>query len=438
MAKQKKHHTVLVIDASGRGSALVHKYSQSPHIKQIIAIPGNDLMQINSQKPVKIFPSLKTTSVPDIIDICKKYKVDLVDVAQDDAVAAGLVDELVKHKFNVIGPTRLAGQIEWDKAWARDFMKKYKIPIPLYKICKSQKVGIDFIKKQKDRSWFVKAAGLALGKGAIPAKNRQEAVSAIRQMGNFGKAGETFVIEQWLEGEEFSMFAICDGKTFQIIGAAQDHKRLYDGDVGPNTGGVGCSTPPFIVNKNVYEQGKLIIKKTVEGLANEKRIYKGVLYLGAIVVGKKVFVIEFNARWGSPEAEVIVPGIQNDLFEIGINVAKSQLNKVKIKTDGRARVAITGSLRPGATNKKREMYGIKEVIRLPGITLYGTRITQSNNRYFVSSGRLFHVVGEGKNIIEARRKAYGAISMMSIEENTLHFRTDIGWRDVERFYDTQN
>ena len=429
---------VLVVDGSGRGAALVHKYSQSPRVKTIVAVPGNDLMQINTQKIVKTFPLLKTTSVSEIIGICKKYEVDLIDVAQDNAVEAGLADMLIKHKFNVVGPTRLAGQIEWDKAWARDFMKKYKIPIPLYKVFNSQKKAIEFIEKQREKFWFIKAAGLAEGKGAIPANNKEEAISAIKQMEQFGKAGETFVIEEWLRGEEFSMFAISDGKTFQIVGMAQDHKRLYSGDSGPNTGGMGCSTPPFVVDKNIYKQAKLIIKQTIDGLAKEGRVYKGIIYLGAIVVGKKVFVIEFNARWGSPEAEVIVPGIQNDLFTLGINVVNSQLNKVKIKTDGRARVTVTGSLRPGIDAKKRELFGIKEILKLPQITLYGTRVTQEKDRFFVSSGRLFHITAVGKNVIEARQRAYEAMSLLSIEGNNLHFRTDIGWRDMERFYDTQN
>ncbi len=151
-----KTATVVVIDSGGRGAALVYKYSLSPQVKKIIAIPGNDLMQINSKLPVLTFKSLKTTNIPEIIEVCKKHKVDLVDVAQDSAVEVGLVDSLVKQNFNVIGPTKAAGQIEWDKAWARDFMKKYNLPIPIYKVCSSEKEGIDFIKTQNNKKWFIK------------------------------------------------------------------------------------------------------------------------------------------------------------------------------------------------------------------------------------------------------------------------------------------
>ncbi|MBI2613923.1 MAG: phosphoribosylamine--glycine ligase [Candidatus Levybacteria bacterium] len=429
---KKKGNTVLVIDGGGRGAVLVHKYSQSPHVSKIIVIPGNDLMKINSQKPVKIFPNLKTTSLKEILKISKKEKVDLADVAQDNAVETGLVDKLTKEKFNVVGPTHAAGQIEWDKAWAREFMKKYKIPSPDYHIFNSQKKAINFINKNPSKRFFIKASGLAEGKGAIPAENAKEAIKAIKQMDRFGKSGETFVIEEWLVGEEFSMFAITDGSTFQILGCAEDYKRLYDRDLGPNTGGIGCITPTSVVNKKIYKQGELIFKKTVLGLASEKRPYKGVLYLGGMVVEGKVFVIEFNARWGDPEAEVLVPGIENDFFELSMNVAQGNLRNFKIIVDGKSRVAVTGSLRPGAINKKRELFGIEKALRLKGITLYGARVTKDKDKYFVSSGRLFHVVGEGKAVIEARKRAYDAMFLLSIEGNNLHFRTDIGWRDVKR------
>ncbi len=430
----KKNNTVLIVDAWGRGAALVHKYSLSRHVGKIIVVPGNELMQINSKKPVKIFPHLTTTSVKEILEIAKLEKVDLVDAAQDNAIEAGLVNQLNKLKIPVVGPTREAGQIEWDKAWARNFMEKNKIPSPKFRVFTSKKTAKEFINKNPKQKFFIKAAGLAEGKGAIPVENSKQAHDAIEQMSKFGKAGETFVIEQWLTGEEFSMFAITDGKTFQIVGSAQDHKRLYDGDVGSNTGGIGCSTPPLVVNKNIYEQAEIIIKKTIEGLAAEGRSYKGVLYLGAIVVEKKVYVIEFNARWGSPEAEVLVPGIKNDMFEVGLLVSEGKLEKAKMQLDGKARVAVTGSLRPGVEAKKRELFGLRKVIKLPGITIYGARVTQKGNRFFVSSGRLFHVVGEGKTIIEARQNAYKAIAGLYIEGNNLHYRTDIGWRDMEREY----
>ena len=434
MNKNKRIYTVLVVDGSGRGAAIVQKYSQSSKVKKIFAIPGNDLMQINSHVPVKIFPDLKTTSVTEITEICHREKVDLVDVCQDNAIEASLVDKLTKEGFKVVGPTRKAGQIEWDKAWARNFMKRYKLPVPFYKVFDSKSKAIDFVRNKPNKRFFIKASGLADGKGAIPAENSKQALEAIDQMEKFGSAGKIFIIEEWLKGEEFSMFAVTDGKTFQIVGSAQDHKRLYDDDWGPKTGGMGCSSPPLIVNQNIYKQGESIITITIKGLAKEKRLYKGVLYLGAIVVRKKVFVIEFNARWGSPEAEVLVPGIKTDMFDIGMHIVQNNLDAIRIKSDGRARVAVTGALRPQAVALEREIFGIKEILKLHGVTIFGTRVKHRGKRYFVSKGRLFHIVGKGKTIIEARQKAYSAMSLLHIQGNNLHYRTDIGSRDVERFY----
>lgn len=432
--KNKKGKTVLVIDSSGRGAALVHKYSQSLHVSKIIAIPGNEMMQINSKVPVKIFSKLKTTSVSEIVEIAKKEKVYLADVAQDNAVEAGVADALLAEGFQVIGPTKNAGRLEWDKAWSRDFMKKNKLPIPSYQIFSSEKEAVLFVKKFPKKKWFIKASGLAEGKGAIPAANLKEALFAISEMKKFKESGKTFVIEEWLDGEEFSLFALSDGSKFLVAGCAQDHKRLLDGDKGPNTGGMGCSTPPLVVTKDIYAQGKKIIEKTLLGLQKEKTPYKGVLYLGAIVVKGKVYIIEFNARWGSPEAEVLIPGIQDDLFELGVEIANGKLKRTVLKTDGKSRVVVTGSLRPGVEPQKRELFGLEALLKNKEVIFYGTRVTKEKNKFFVSSGRLFHLVADGKNVLEARKKAYDFMSTLFIEGNNLHFRTDIGWRDVERIY----
>lgn len=433
----KHNNTVLVVDAGGRGAALVHAYSKSPYVTKLIAVPGNDLMQINTKRPVKIYPDLTTTSVKEIIAICKKEKVNLVDVAQDNAVEAGLADELYKNNILCIGPTRAAGQIEWDKAWARDFMKKYAIPHPTYKTFHSEQEGIAYIKKQPEGKWFVKANGLAEGKGVIPGENKEKTIEAIKAMKRFGKAGETYLIEEWLEGEEFSYFVLCDGKTYQFVGAAQDHKRLLNFDEGPNTGGMGCSSPPLVLTKELIKKvGTEIIEKTVQGLKKEGRPYNGILYLGGILVKNKPYVIEFNARWGSPEAEVIVPSIQSDLFKVSYAVAHQNLKRINVKRDKKTRVAVAVSPRINPSNQGgkngREIFGIEEVQKMKDVILYGTRVKKVNKKYYVWGGRLLFIVGEGKNIIEAREKAYAAITRLHIEGNNAHYRTDIGWRDVER------
>lgn len=427
--------TILVVDGGGRGAALVDKYGQSKHVNRILVVPGNDLMQVNTNKKVVTFSNLKTTSVYEIIKICKEEKVDLVDVAQDNAVEVGLVDTLMLNGIPVLGPTRAAGQIEWDKAWAREFMGKYRIPAPKSRIFYTEKDGIWFIKNNPDRWWFVKASGLAEGKGALPAKNKRQAIDAIKEMKKFGKVGDTYLLEEWLVGEEFSAFALCDGKDFKIVGFAQDHKRAFDRDQGPNTGGMGCVSNPLIVDKNIKKQTEDIFSKVVNGMRKEGRLYIGVLYLGGMVVKDKVYIIEFNARWGDPEAQVIVPAIKNDFIGIAEAIIFGKLKSLKIDIDKKVRVVVAACSKGYPTDyssvKGKKISGIEKVQK-SGVKIYGAGIKKVDGEYVVNGGRVLYIVGEGKDVIEAREKAYKAMALINIEGDNLHFRTDIGWRDIKR------
>ncbi|MBU1031703.1 phosphoribosylamine--glycine ligase [Patescibacteria group bacterium] len=432
LAELSVSKTVMVIDGGGRGAALVDKYTQSDKVGKILAVPGNDLMSVNCKKTVVTFQHLKTTSIAEILQICKKEKVDLVDVAQDNAVEAGLVDKLTKAGIKAFGPTKAAGQIEWDKSWARNFMVKYKIPTPEFHVFKSEDKGIDFVKKDPDKQWFVKASGLAEGKGAISAKNTSETIDAIKQMSKFGISGKTYLLEEWLIGEEFSAFALCDGEDFQIVGFAQDHKRVNDGDKGPNTGGMGCVSNPKVISAECRVQSADIFKKTINGLRKEGRPYKGVLYLGGIIVKGKVWVIEFNARWGDPEAQVLLPSIKNDLYEICLAIISGNIKKTKIIIDKKVRVAVAlcakGYPIDYSKAKGKLVYGIEKA----AVKIYGAGIKKIDGSYVVSGGRVLYVVGEGDNVIDARRAAYSAISEIKIQGNHMHYRRDIGWRDINR------
>lgn len=430
---------VLVIDGGGRGATLVDKYLQSPEIGLVLAVPGNDMMKMFTKKPVITFPNIKTTKVNEILRIARDYKVDLVDVAQDDAVAAGVTNALQEAGIRVFGPTKEAGQIEWDKAWARNFMKENKIPIPEYKVCKSEKEGIGFINSQKEAEWYIKASGLALGKGVIYAKNNKEAKEAIKKMKSFGKSGETFLIEQCLKGEEFTSFAIVNGENFIVIGSAQDHKTIYDGNVGPNTGGIGCNSPPIVIDKNIEQQIESIFKKTVEGLVKLKRPYLGILYLGGMIDEKgRVTVIEFNARWGDPEVEVVLPAIKNDLYEIASDVKAGKIKKIKLRKDNLYRVVVTACAKGYPIDYSKvagkEISGLGSILNLQNsqLKVFGAGVKIIGNKFTVAGGRLFHVMGQGHNVQEARKIAYNALSKIRIEGNNLHYRKDIGYRDLNR------
>jgi phosphoribosylamine--glycine ligase len=443
MAKEK----IAVIDGGGRGSALIDKYLESPHVESAIAIPGNDMMSIGKEKPVEIFPKLKTTDVRDIVELCRKEKVTFVDIAQENAVEAGLADALENAGIPALGPTKQAGEIESDKIFGRLFGRKHNLPQPMFAFFDLEDAGVMFIEKGRERPVFIKANGLCEGKGAIPAKTKEEALDGIRRMKEFKHgAGRRYLIEDWLtnddgsNGEEFSAFGISDGQTVKMLGYAQDHKRAENSDTGKNTGGTGCSTPPLVLTDKIKRSVESFFNTTVAGLAAEGRTYRGVLYLGGILVRRQnslePYIIEWNDRWGDPECQVILPGIKSDLFEIGIAAVNNKVKELKIESDGKARVAVAGMSRGYPDNydsvKGKRIFGLEDAMETEGVKVYGAGVDVVDGRYYARGGRLFHIVGEGRDVIEARKRAYAAMSSVYIEGNNLHYRTDIGWRDVAR------
>jgi phosphoribosylamine--glycine ligase len=430
---------VAVIDGGGRGSALIDTYAKSPKVDELIAIPGNDLMQINTTKKVHIFPHLKTTSKDKILKICRKFNVTLIDVAQDNAVEAGLADLLRENNFKVIGPSRLAGQIEWDKAYSRKVLEEINIPQPFYKVFEDEETGIAFLNTQlEDRQWFIKAYGLTDGKGALPANNRKEAIERIRELARFSESGSKYLIEDWLVGEEFSAFMISDGKTHKLLGFAQDHKRANDGDQGENTGGMGCSTPPLVVASEIQKQAEKIMINALEYLSSAGRPYIGVIYLGGIIVGGKVYVIEFNARWGDPEAECILPGFQTDWFEVSMACVNGNLGSIPISHDGKTRIAVAvasnGYPADYSGVNGKEILGLDQIGKNPDVKIYGAGTKVIKGKIFINGGRLFYIVADGGNIIETREKAYKVLEKIKEANSSdlVHYRSDIGYRDVSR------
>lgn len=425
-----------ITDGGGRGSVLAHKYAQSSHVGKIIAVPGNDLMSLNISPHVgfeRIAAKLAAENAYHIAELLHG-KATRIDVCQDDVVWGGAVNRARELGIPTLGPTREAGRLEWDKAYAREFMKQYGIPHPAFHVFQSQEEGIELLRAAADQPWAVKAFGPALGKGVIIAANNDEAMAAIRRMGEFGASGATYLLERYLDGEEFSTYVVCDGSRYQVLGSAQDHKRLNDGDEGPNTGGMGCSSSPLILTPDMMEQVHDILRRTFAGLEREGHPYTGVLYLGGMVVDGKVFVIEYNARWGDPEAQVVVPGLKTDLFEIGNAAIEGHIDRLTIETDQKIRVAIALAAKgyPDQPVKGKEITGIRDAQKLPGITVYGAGVREDGGRHFSNGGRLLYVVGEGDDVLQAREKAYDAMDRIKVEDDSGHFRTDIGYRDAAR------
>lgn len=447
--------TVMVIDGGGRGHALIKAYAKSSSVDRLIAIPGNDFMQRGIDKPVVTFQGLTTTSIDAIAKIAKDEHVTLADVAQDNAIEAGVADMLRKlhPKIAVVGPNKLAGQVEWDKGWFREKAKLWGVPQPEFSVWTSAAAAKAYIESVPDRPRYIKDPYLAGGKGALSARNNAEALERIDQhTGAFNHKDGHIVIEDWLLnddgalGEEFSSFILSDGSNFQLVGYAQDYKRALNSDKGEQTGSMGSAAPTNLVSE---KDSKYILdhmaKPIIEGLKKMRRPYIGMLYLSGIKImakGKPVLkVIEVNARWGDPEAEVIVSSITNDFFELNMAVAKGKLNTVKIKTDNKRRIVITlapkGYPASSTASSGKEIYGIEEAEKVDGVTIYGAGIQQIGKKFVIKSGRVLYVMGEGCTMAEAKKKAYKAAKQISGQDNSLFMRDDIGRRDIKREEVTQ-
>ncbi len=440
----RENLTVMIVDSSARAHALSDAYERSPNVKKIIVSPGNDFIGYNRQKEVIIEPG-KLTDPNSFLAVAQKHKPDLVDVCQDDALAAGTVDLLQNNGFAVFGPTKEAAGLESDKSWSRAFMKVHEIPHPRYNTFKNEEDGKTFItgyyQAQPSALMFVKASGLCAGKGAIPVTNIDEAIKAIESMKSFGAAGQTYLIEEGMVGEEASVYAICDDHNFRIVKPAQDHKRLLWGDQGPNTGGMGAVAPAGVIDDKIREAvARDVILPTIRGMRDRGTPYTGILYAGIMVVeerGKKVpKVVEFNSRWGAPEAEVVIPGIQTPMDEIAFACINRDLHKTDITEDNKARVCIVGASKgyPGDVSAIKGKYinGLDLAMKVPGIKVYGAGIAVRDGKFYANGGRLFSLVAESNTVKNAQALAMHAMDLVYVEGNNLHYRNDIGYRDIER------
>ncbi len=425
---------ILILGSGGREEALADAYAKNKHVENIYLAPGNGLTGFRNKK-IRALSDVVVNDFEKILQVCKTNKIDLVDVASDEPLSLGFVDKLCEHNIQAFGASQKASEVEWNKEWSRNFMKKYKLPIPRYESFTDSKKAISYIEKLKEQPLFVKASGLALGKGALFAKNKKEALDAILEMKKFGSSGNTFLIEECMMGEEFSLFALCDGKDYVIVGAAQDHKTVFNKNTGPNTGGMGCVFPGLVVNKKIItECEKTILKPFMKGMITEKRPYSGVLYFGGMITKTGIKIVEFNARWGDPEAEVILPGITTDYLSIVKKILDKKLKGTKINLDKKTRVSVAGCA-AGYPDDYKEVKGEK-VLGIERVSndalIFGSGIKKEGKNFTVSGGRILHIVGQGKDVIDARAQAYSEISKIFVEGNNLHYRTDIGWRDVER------
>lgn len=448
---------VVVIGGGGRVAAVAEAHAKSKLVKKVLAVPGNDAVDLVTQGKLidrPEFRNIKTNDTKSIIQICKYYGATQLDVPEDDAVAAGVVDAARAKGINTVGPTKAAGQIESDKGLARFIGRMAGIKQPGFMEFNSQEFAMDCIKMWPEQTRWIKAVGLAKGKGAMRANTREEAYECISSLGQFGEAGRRFLIEDNLvnddgtPGEEFSYFVLCKGREFTYLGSAQDNKPIGNGDTGPNTGGMGGQNEPDVVDKETrLETENNMIAPILNFLAELDCPYDGVLYASGMKINRNrelmVMLVEWNARWGDPEAQIILPGIKNDWFEVGMHLAEGgSLKDLKVERDNLRRVVVTIAAKgyPGDYSDVmgKRILGIDRARSLPGVRLYGAGIKYDGQDYRVAGGRVIHVMGEGADLVSAVGNAYRGVHAIRIEGNNQVFRDDIAWREAERILSKGN
>ena len=417
---------ILVIGSGGREHALYWKLSESPQTEQIYAIPGNPGMGASA--------AIALDDHAAILRFVKEHEIGLVVVGPEVPLMNGLVDELEAAGIRAFGPRANAAEIEGSKSFAKDLMKKYGIPTARYEVFTAAEPARAYI-RQEGAPIVVKADGLAAGKGVIVAMTEQEAldaVDAIMEDHSFGDAGARVVIEEFMEGEEASLLAFTDGTTIRPMISAQDHKRAYDGDRGPNTGGMGTYAPAPVMTPEMTERAvEEILKPTIAAMAKEGRTYRGCLYLGLMVTADGPKVVEFNARFGDPETQVVLPLLDSDLVAIMCACADGTLADVPIRWKEGAAVCVvlaSGGY-PGHYEKGQEIHGLTDAEAM-GALVFHAGTAMKDGKLVTNGGRVLGVVGRGADISSAVDAAYAAATKISFKD--AYYRKDIAHRALER------
>jgi phosphoribosylamine--glycine ligase len=412
---------VMIIGGGGREHAIAWKFRQSPHVTDLHCAPGNaGIASLATCVPIK------ATDLDTIVAYCRQEQFDLVFVAPDDPLAMGLVDVLTEAGIRTFGPSRAAAQIEASKAFAKDLMRRYRIPTADYAVFEAVEPALAYL-ATCDMPIVVKADGLALGKGVIIAQTAQDAEHAVRDMleGNaFGAAGSRVVIEAFLTGPELTVLAFSDGQTVVPMISSRDHKRAFDHDQGPNTGGMGTIAPGAELSSADQEElMKTIFQPTIQAMADEGRPFKGVIYFGLMLTPKGPKVIEYNARFGDPEAQVVLPLLDSDLLEICEAVIDGRLNQLDIHWLERCAccVVMASGGYPGVYQTGYPIEGLDEV--QDSLVFHaGTR--QEETSIVTAGGRVLGVTALADTLDEAINQAYRDVARISFPN--AHFRKDIG------------
>lgn len=420
---------ILVIGSGGREHAIVWKLKQSPKVKKIYCAPGNPGIAELAE-----LVELKIEDIEGLKNFAKEKNVDLTVVGPEIPLVAGIVDEFQKDKLRVFGPCAKAAQLEGSKIFAKKIMKKYKIPTAGFEQFTDPQKALEHVYMSRF-PLVIKADGLAAGKGVTVARSLVEARRAIKaalEEKVFGDSGAKIIIEEFMEGEEASILAFCDGKNFVSMVSAQDHKTVFDNDQGPNTGGMGTYSPaPLVTAALAKEIDEKVFKPMIDGLASDGIPYVGVLYAGLMITKDGPKIVEFNCRFGDPETQVVLPRLNSDLAEIMNACVDGKLAEQKISWNDKPAVCVVLAAEgyPGNYKKGALINGLAEVAQLPETIVFHAGTAKQENNIVTSGGRVLGVTALGADLRTAIKNTYTAVN--KIKFDGMHFRKDIGQKALK-------
>ena len=427
-----KRVKVLIVGSGGREHCIVWKIFQSSLVDKIYCAPGNGGTALVAENL-----EIAATDIDSLLKFARKEKIGLTIVGPEAPLVEGIVDKFQSAGLKIFGPRKELALLEGSKIYAKEVMRKFGVPTADFEVFTGPEKAKEYIIK-KDAPIVVKADGLAAGKGVIVCQNKSEAFAAVDLImvdKKFGQAGERIIIEECLQGEEVSVLVFTDGETILPLISSQDHKRIFEGDKGPNSGGMGAYSPaPLVGEDNLTDIIKKVFKPVIEGLKREGKPYKGILYGGLMMKNDIPYVLEFNVRFGDPETQAILPKLKSDLVEIILKAIDGKLLGTKLEWDSRfcLCVVLASGGYPGSYQKGKEIKGLESLESREDIFVFhaGTKLVSRNQSAAVSlltsGGRVMGVVGLGDNIEDAQNKVYKAIKKVEFEG--MYYRKDIGYK----------
>jgi len=402
---------ILVVGSGGREHALAWKIGQSPRVERVFVAPGNAGTAADAENV-----AIPATDVPKLLDFARQNRVDLTVVGPESTLAAGLVDAFHREGLRAFGPTRGAAELETSKVFCKNLLRHADVPTADYRVFRDARAAITFLKDRDDTPVVVKADGLAAGKGVVVCDNRDQALAAVERIAlqkEFGDAGNQLIIEERLHGQEASVMALTDGHTLLTMPACQDHKRAYDGDTGPNTGGMGAYCPtPVVTGELLQRIEEKIFVPTIHQMKRSRRPFRGVLYAGLMVTSQGVEVLEFNVRFGDPECQPLLVRLKSDVLDLLEATVDGRLDEISTpEWDQRPAVCVVMASE-GYPNKYEEgqpVRGLEEAAKLPDVKVFHAGTAIRDGQVVTAGGRVFGVTALGSSISAAKLQAYTAV-----------------------------